>query len=162
MNRGGVLTIDSGDFTLLKYVSALAAPDLERTVGYEKGRLKSGFLIVTLAEDELLTRDDFALASTTANSGGVVKRRADGAPVCIEQILRDRNQDVDVLKDKVARFFARRHGNTPAKVLPDLRHTEGMKYPNAEALGPGIRSGVPQFKLLRPKRFVIHRIEPAR
>ncbi len=161
MSRGGVLTIDSGDFTMLKYIASLAGPDLERTVGYEKGRLKSGFLIVTLAEDEILSKDDFALASTTGNSGGVVKRLASGEPVGIEQILRDRSQDVDALKEKVARFFARRDGNTPAKVLPDLRHTEGMKYPNAEALGPGIRSGVPQFKLLKPKRFVIHRVEPA-
>lgn len=158
--NGGVLTIHSGDFTMLKYISALSGPDLERTVGYERGRLKAGFRIVALANDELLSRDDFTLGSTTGNSGGVVKTLAGGEQVGIEQLLRERHQDVDALKEKVARFFARRDGNTPAKVLPNQPPTADMKYPNAEALGPGIRSGVPQFKLVKPKRFVVVREEP--
>jgi hypothetical protein len=34
-------------------------------------------------------------------------------------------------------------------VLPDLRYTDGMKYPDPEALGPRTHSGVPRFKLLK-------------
>jgi hypothetical protein len=159
MSSAGNVTVDGGDFTLLKYVATLDAEALERTVGFDRGRLKSGFTIVALASNEILAPDDFQLGASSRYSGGVVKQAAAGQGVGIEAILTDRGQDIAELKKKVAAFFASRGGNTPAKVLPNLRHTSGMKYPDAEALAPGVRSGVPQFKLLVPKKFVILRDE---
>lgn len=45
----------------------------------------------------------------------------------------------------------------PPKVLPNRKHTAEYIWSNAESLGSEIRSGVPQFKLLRSKKFVITR-----
>lgn len=155
----GITVIGGGYFTMLKYVATLNAAVLERAVGFEQGRLRDGFLLAVLAGEEVLSPDDFELAASTRYSGGVIRRATDGSAVGIEQLLTMRGQDPASLKRKVSEFFKRRGGNTPAKVLPNLRHTDGMKYPDAEALGPGIRSGVPQFRLLRPKKFVIVRDE---
>lgn len=159
MKNSGTTTIGGGDFTLLKYVATLDRDDLERAVGFERGRLRTGFWIVTLAGDEVLNPDDFELGASTRWSGGVIKNNSKGQAIGIETILLGRDQNVIALKEKVSMFFLKRGGNTPAKVLPNLRHTDGMRYPDAEALGPGMRSGVPQFKLLRPKKFVIIRDE---
>ena len=159
MKSKGIITINDGYFTTLKFVATLNAADLERTVGFERGRLKSGFRLVVLAGSETLAPDDFELAASTRYSGGIIKQAADGSGMGIEQILTEQGQDVASLKLKVSKFFSRRGDNTPTKVLPNLRHTDGMKYPDAEALGPGILSGVPQFKLLKPKKFVIVRAE---
>jgi hypothetical protein len=127
--------------------------------GFERGRLKTGFLIVALADNEVLTPNDFKLGASTRWSGGAVKKDTKGQAIGIETILSQRGQDVTSLKEKVSKFFLMRGGNTPAKVLPNLRHTDGMIYPDGEALGPGIRGGVPQFILLRAKQFVIIRNE---
>lgn len=159
MSTAGTIIVDGGDFTLLKYIAALDAEALERTVGFDRGRLKSGFTIVALAGDEVLGPGDFQLGASTRFSGAVVKQATATQGHGIESMLADRGQDIAELKKKVARFFASRGGNTPAKVLPNLRHTEGMIYPDAEALGPGRRSGVPQFKLLVARKFVILRDE---
>ncbi len=159
MSRSGVVTI-TGDFTLLKYVATLSRGELERTVGFDKGRLHSGFTIVALAGDEVISPEDFELKGSTRWSGGIIKSPSPEAQgQDINAILDARGQDVATLKQRVAEFFARRGGNTPAKVLPNLRHTPGLEYPDAEALGPGIRSGVPQFKLINARRFVIVRDE---
>lgn len=157
MGRAGIVTV-KGDFTMLKFIATLGRRDLEKTVGYEEGRLESGFLIIVLDRSETLHIDEFELKASTRFSGGVL-RKDSLQPCTIEDILIEREQNIENLKVKVAQFFSRRGGNTPAKVLPNLRHTEGMQYPDAEALGPGIRSGVPQFNLMVPKRFIIVREE---
>jgi hypothetical protein len=150
------ITIASGDFTIIKYLRHLNREDLERTVGFDKGRLGKGSVIVVLSEHERLSADDFELGASTRWSGGKIPRRV-GGHAKIENLLIERGQDLGALKQKVAEFFARRGDNTPAKVLPNRNHTSGMVYPDAEALGPGIRSGVMSFKLLNPKQFEIFR-----
>jgi hypothetical protein len=157
MYTSGFMTISGGDFTMLHYVQHLGASELERTVGFAKGRLDQGFLIVALADDELLGPDDFELGASTRFSGAVIKKDADGKGIGIGHLLQARGQDVRLLKQKVAAFLASRGDRRPAKILPNLRHTDGMIYPDAEARGPGLRSGVPQFKLLVPKKFTIIR-----
>ena len=138
----------NGDFTLLKYVIGLRAIELESTLGFAPGRLRSGFRLVALAENELLLADDFHLKASTRWSGGKLgDSDAGGRGTSIEELLSSRGQNVETLKAKVVAFFAQRGGNTPAKVLPNLVHMDGMEYPDATVLGPGIRSGVPQFSL---------------
>jgi hypothetical protein len=159
MKNLGVKTIGGGDFTMLKYIAKLNKEELERAVGFEKGRLNSGFMIVALAGDEILTPDDFELGASTRWSGGVIRKDNDGQAIGIETILLEKGQNVIALKEKVSKFFLLREENTPAKVLPNLRHTAGMKYPDAEVLGPGIKSGVPQFKLINAKKFIVIRDE---
>ena len=151
----GIVMI-TGDFTLLKYIALLNAADLERTIGFDKDRLKSGFRILALAGDETIFPEDFLLKGSTRWSGGLIKSLASqGQGLDINNILLSRGQDVAVLKKRVAYFFAQRGGNTPAKVVPNLRHTKSMKYPDAEALRPGFQSGIPQFSLLTARRFIV-------
>lgn len=144
-----------GYFTTLGYLKGLDARELERAVGFDRDRLAQGFSLIALADDEVLTPSDVELKASSRWSAGAVGGKQGVGGKQIESILLQREQDVTALKAKVCEFFSRRGNNTPAKVLPNLRHTSGMIYPDAEALGPGISSGVPQFDLLVPKRFVI-------
>ena len=162
MSRAGNVTC-TGNFTMLKYIDKLSADEMERTIGFDKGRLKTGFLLVVLADDQVISSHDFELKASTRWSKGLIKSPgAHGAGTEVADLLNHRGQDVTMLKQKVAVFFARRGGNTPAKVLPNLLHTQGMKYPDAEAFGAGSRGGIPQFDLTAPRRFVILRdVSPA-
>lgn len=144
-----------GNFTTLGHLRGLNARELERTVGFDRDRLAQGFSLIALAHDELLTPTDFELKASTRWSAGAVGGKQGVGGNQIETLLLQRGQDLAALKAKVCKFFSRRGDNTPAKVLPNLRHTTGMIYPDAEALGPGISSGVPQFNLLVPRRFVV-------
>lgn len=65
---------------------------------------------------------------------------------------------MELLKTKVCTFLNAGGARAPAKVLPFIRHQAGMQYPDAEALGPGVRSGVPQFDLTVPHEFVVVRV----
>ena len=148
----------SNNFTLLGYLDGLDGPALERTLGFHPGRLAAGFSVACLAESEwLLPRDIDLKASTRWPAGGL---RVPGSPSVreLESLLAERGQDVDSLKTKVCAFFARRGRNTPAKVIPVTLHEDGMQYPAAEAIAPGVRSGVPQFHLNVPKCFVVVRV----
>ena len=145
----------TGDFTTLRYLVGFDASALERRIGFDSGRLAPGFTLVALAEEETLAPDDFELKASTRWSAGAVGGKHGVGGEQIEPILLRRGLDLLTLKERVCKFFARRGKNTPAKILPNLRHTPGMRYPDAEALGPGQSSGVPQFKLLVPKRFII-------
>ena len=144
-----------GNFTTLRYLTGLGASELERTVGFAAGRLASGYLIVALAEDETISPDEFDLKASSRWSKGAVGGKDGVGGQEIETILIRRGQDPSALKQQVCQYFARHPLNRPAKVLPNLRHTPGMLYPDAEALGPGISSGVPQFDLKVLKRFVV-------
>ena len=119
----------------------------------------NGFCIVALAANQLITAQDFELKASTRWSAGAIGKSSSTSGSEVETILDRRGQNVDILKHKVCSFFAERGPNTPAKVLPNLRHTAGMLYPNAEALGPGISSGVPQFNLVTARKFVIVRVK---
>lgn len=150
-----------GDFTMLKYLLNRSAAELERHVGFEAGRLSFGFQIVALAPGEALQPDDFELGASTRWSGGRVTAGGDGdleAGTLVagnaRQLLSDRGQDVDALKARVAAFFRKQRENTPAKVLPRWTHQSWMQYPDATVLGDARRSGIPQFKLIKPRTFV--------
>ncbi len=156
----GIVTC-SGFFTTLRFLQGRSAPDLERAVGFGQGRLASGFKLVVLAEDETIAPGELSLKASSRWSAGLVKSASSGEGKEITDLLLARGQDPDQLKQSVLDFFSRRGLHTPAKILPNLRHTPAMQYPDAEALGPGIRSGIPQFELLVAKRFVIVHSAPS-
>ena len=150
-----------GDFTMLKYLLNRNAAELERHVGFEAGRLSFGFQIVALAPGEELQPDDFELGASTRWSGGRMTageggKLSPGTLVAddISQLLEGRGQSVDELKAKVAAFFCKARENTPAKVLPRWTHESWMQYPDATVLDGAKRSGIPQFKLIKPRTFV--------
>ena len=157
MSDAGPITT-RGYFTTIKHIESLNAAELERAVGFETGRLAAGFTVVRLADKEVIGPRDFRLEASTRWSGGIVNSKdPDKAGGNLERLLSIRGQDVEMLKAKVAAFFAYRGPNTPAKVLPLLPHVGGMKYPYGQALGPAIRSGVPQFYLEQDRRFIVVR-----
>ncbi len=150
-----------GDFTMLKYLLNRSAEELERHVGFEAGRLSAGFRIVVLPPGELLQADDFELGASTRWSGDELTAGGDGdlEPGSLiadnaRALLAARGQDVDGLKAKVAAFFLKERGNTPAKVVPQWAHESWMRYPDATVLDGVKRSGIPQFKLIKPRTFV--------
>ena len=146
----GALT---GDFTMLKYVINLSASELERTLGFAAGRLQSGYRLIMLARNESISEEDFDLnASTRWSHGAVGNPDPEEQGTNIEKLLNARGQNVLALKLKVVAFFAKGGGNTPAKILPNLVHKDGMQYPDATALGAGVRSWVPQFTLKKGVR----------
>ena len=145
----------SGYFTMLDFIEKLSPSELERSLGFHAGRLADGFAIVALATGQQLNPGEIDLAASTRWSGGVVGARG----LEIGALLNERGQSVDQLKQKVCRFFLSGRGRTPAKLLPVAAHSAGMLYPDAEALAPGIRSGVPQFKLRVPKPFTVVRVQ---
>lgn len=144
-----------GNFTTLGFLKGLSAHQLERAVGFDRDRLAQGFSLIALAENEVLVPSDFELKASSRWSAGAVGGKQGVGGKQIESILLQRGQDLMALKEKVSKFFSRRGDNTPAKILPNLLHTAGMIYPDAEVLGPGKSSGVPQFDLLVLKRFVV-------
>jgi len=145
--RGSAMYL-SGDFTMLKFIVNVGAEELERRIGFHAGRLAAGFRCILLAPGELLSPGDFDLKGSTRWSGGKVQQSESQAPdVEIADILQQRGLDTVEARRKVAAFFAKGGGNTPAKVVPAQRHQRWMTYPNAEALGQGIRSGIPQFTM---------------
>ena len=138
----------SGYFTMLKYLDDLRVDVLERSVGFEVGRLAAGFRVLILSPGDLIGKDEFSLNASTRWSGGDVGnavRKPDES--ALEALLVARDQDVDLLKSKVAGYFAKRGGNTPVKVVPNLDDCAGTRYPDGMALRFGQRSGVPQFTL---------------
>jgi hypothetical protein len=154
----GQTLLVKGNFTTLGFLDGLSGPTLERTLGFSSGRLSAGFAVVALADGEALRPDEIELKGSTRWSGGHIGPVGSEVRRELEAILRERTQDVASLKAKVCTFLARRGRNTPAKVIPGTVHAAGMQYPDAEALGVGIRSGVPQFNLVMPKRFTVIRI----
>jgi hypothetical protein len=143
---------------MLKFIRNRSADELERRVGFDPGRLTAGYRLIVLAPGTLIRADEFDLKASTRWSAGAVRGPGSQGPGRdIEDMLEARGQNVLELKDKTAAFFAKGGGNAPAKVLPNQTHEYWMTYPDANALGPGIRSGIPQFRL-RPgirKRAVV-------
>jgi hypothetical protein len=151
----GQQVLARGYFTMLDFIEKLSASELERSLGFHAGRLSAGFAIVALATGQQVTSDEVDLAASSRWSGGLIGGRE------MQALLDERGQDVDQLKKRVCRFFLSGRGRTPAKVLPVVVHSGHMLYPDAEALAPGLRSGVPQFKLLVPKPFTVVRVHSA-
>ena len=158
MNSIGQIVEVTGDFTMLKYIEHLGPAELERTVGFDRGRLDNGFILIVLSDDQLLIPSDFNLKASSRWSKGAVGKNDVSPGAEIEAILMQQGQNIEILKQKVCKFFSKRGVNRPAKVLPNLGHTSGMLYPDAEARGPGIRSGVPQFNLTVARKFVVLRV----
>lgn len=158
----------SGNFTMLKYLLHRTPAELERRLGFHAGRLDTGGWVIVLAPGERMSATDFRLDASTRWSGGrFAPTTAQDTSRRIEDLLgarlgdaatpEQREQEIARLRALVADFFAEHWLNAPAKVLPAATHKPGMRYPHAQALAPGVRSGVPQFTVTHPagKRAVI-------
>jgi hypothetical protein len=152
--RIGQTLVCKGNFTMRGFVEDCSPADLERRVGFEAGRLSQGYAIAVLAHGHQLAPDEFELQGSTRWSGGFTTMSAEGRSG-LEDLLASRGQSAMNLKTRVCRFLAIGGANRPAKVLPFVGHTPGMSYPDAEALGVGIRGGIPQFNLVLPRLFAV-------
>jgi hypothetical protein len=145
-----------GDITLWRYLRSVSPLDLERVVGFHPGRLAQGFQIVVLGSGQIIAPNDIELGASTRWSNSEIVL-ASGKVSRPERLFEERGQDVMALRAKVAAFMNLGGDNAPAKVVPFLKHRDGMEYPDAEALGFGRSSGIPAFKLVSPKLFRIER-----
>lgn len=147
-----------GNFTMLGYIDQWDGVELERRVGFHPGRLSHGFAIVALAPGQVLLPQDLELQGSTRWSGGFAQPVPGQELAHLESVLSARGQDTQQLKRKVCEFFARGGKQTPAKVIPFIPHASGMAYPDAEAIAPGVRSGIPQFNLLQLRVFRVVKV----
>ena len=161
MHSLGETAMLRGNFTMLGFIDSWRALDLERRLGFSPGRLAAGYAVFALAPGQRLGPYDFELQGSTRWSGGFSIRTRSSETADLEDLLSGRGLDVTQLKEKVCEFFARRGAQTPAKVVPVTTHAPGMQYPDANALGAGIRSGVPQFNLLVPRPFSVVKVQAA-
>ena len=134
---------------MLRYLIHRTDAELEKTVGFHRGRLAPGYKIMMLLPEDALAPHDFELGASTRWSGGWLEGGKK-----ISEMLVDRGKNPTELRERVARFFASDRINTPAKILPNWVHEDWMHYPDAEGIGPNLGSGIPQFKLLKSRRFV--------
>jgi hypothetical protein len=151
---GFVMLMMRGDFTFWKYLKNLQPRDFERTLGFDSGRLADGFAVIVMHPGEILSENDFILQASTRWSGNEISKTKDPA----EEILSRRGIVPVDSRKKVLSFIGKSPDNTPAKVIMNLEHQAGMKYPDAEALALGTRSGVPSFNLRMPKRALLARL----
>ena len=144
--------IIGGDFTMWKYLRNTPPWDLELKVGFHSGRLYDGFSIFLMSPADHVSCHEIELGASTRWSGSIIPGK-DGTGRKIEDLLLSRGQNLEQIKQKVCDFLNLRGDNTPAKVVPVLRHAPGMVYPDAQVLGGGIRGGIPAFRLGVGKRF---------
>lgn len=161
MHSLGETAMLRGNFTMLGAIDSWGGDDLERRLGFSPGRLSAGYAVFALAPGQRLGPHEFELQGSTRWSGGYSIRTRSDEKAELEELLASRGQDVIRLKEKVCEFFARRGARTPAKVVPVIGHASGMQYPDATALAPGVRSGVPQFNLLVPRLFTVVKVQAA-
>lgn len=143
-----------GFFTTSRYLLGKDRKALERTLGYRDGLLDAGFDMGVLADDQVLAEDDFELMASTRHPNGKITTE-DGRLVAerLDDLLEARGKSPQELRRLVAAFFARGGPNTPAKVFAHARNTTASDYVRAEAGDPGIRVGVPQFRIAANKSF---------
>ncbi len=143
-----------GNITMLGFVDQWSGTELERRVGYGAGRLANGCAILALVRGQALRPEDIQLRGSTRWSGGYASPQGKD----VEDLLGDRGQNISEVKQRLCRFFAANEKNRPAKVVPFIPHGPNATYPDAEALGAGIPSGIPQFNLIVPRLFEVVRV----
>jgi len=141
----------TGDCTLWRFLKDLPPRDFEMTLGFDTGRLQSGFVVLVLSPLENINFDEIELEGSTRWSNNKIGKNA----LPMEQVIRNRGVDPAALRKRFCSFINRGGDNAPAKILPTRKHELGMAYPHANALGLGIRSGVPAFKLKVAKAFEV-------
>lgn len=145
-----------GDITSLKFLSVLEPREMERALGYSLGRLDQGYAIALLRDP--VTTDQFRLGGMSYFSGGreglPAKTAAEDKrrPLVDDRVKREYDDGGLRLRKLAAAAINQLNGpDRTAKVLPSIRHDAGLppsvQYPRG--------TGVPQWTLLQPKRFLI-------
>jgi hypothetical protein len=136
--------------------------ELERRLGYKRGRLSRGWYLLLLLGDPPAA-DEFEFAGYSHFSGGRIRghqidplRRGP----TVEEDLRTDGLDVAVLRSATAKRFVTQGPERVAKVVPRLRDTDAHetsiqkgKYWNTEL------SPIAQWVLTRPREFLVQRAQ---
>lgn len=141
-----------GFFTHARYLRSQPAEEIERRLGYRKGRLASGWWLLFL--QQMPAPDQFEYRGYSQMSGGRAQGHLDpGNPTAEETLLRS-GVKVFSLKSRTLKdtFFLSGPGRL-AKIVPIAGAFGALDYP------PG--SGIPQFELTVPLTFrVVAEIAP--
>ena len=141
-----------GCMTRLKFVINQPTRELERRIGYGAGRLDGGWWLLLLMES--VQASDYEFFGHTHFSGGRIGHPAGGASrPSVEQDLRGRlsPEGFNRQKQAVAAGMVLSGSDRIAKVVP----RDGKDPARNDAENFPVGSGVPQWNLLVPKRFVV-------
>lgn len=146
----------NGDVTTLTGCGLFTASNIEDMIGYGAGRLDKGYYVLLLKQG--LTGDDFTFAGTTLRSGGrlglpAATKSADDARIRVhDRILREHGSEgYRVLQKGALTTVANTGGTRIAKVLPVIRHAEGLP-PNVQYPMGG---GGLQWTLTKERKFFV-------
>ncbi|NKC32817.1 hypothetical protein [Falsiroseomonas selenitidurans] len=156
----GDFTQATGFFTRLIAVVGQPPNELERRLGFHAGRLAQGWMLLALKE--AIAPGEFAFAGYTNSAGGRTAATLPSGvtlPVGIDEAMRSRSSEIDRrlgagwygAQRSLAESFVLTGPQRIVKVVPRMRHMAAM--PDEEQYPPG--SGVPQWILLKPKRFIV-------
>jgi len=146
----------TGYFTKAIFLRGQSSLEVERRIGYRRGRLSAGWWLLFLERKPMVS--EFEFRGYSQMSGGISQGHLPNPsdPRTAEQRLRDSGSDLGRQKtDIVNRVFTVTGANRLAKVIPIRGEFGESDYP------PG--SGIPQWTLTRNANLqatVVAKIEP--
>jgi len=146
----------SGNVTTLIFIKPGHERGMEHDLGYGEGRLSQGYFIALLRQP--LAVRDFKLAGYSYFSGGRIGKPANTAAKdklrehLQDSVLREHGLDGALQMKRIAQKGMAATGRSRiAKVLPMVRHNPTMSPAEQYPVG----RGVPQFELVRERRFLV-------
>lgn len=145
-----------GDVTQNKWVGARSAAALESNLGFGRGRLSEGWVVLVLKQ--VLTHDDFEFSGLTLRSGGRLGLPADSVaadklrPRVHDEVMRDfGSSGYKALQTKALATITPTGEDRLVKVVPVIRHSATMEPSEQYPMGGG---GL-QWTLRRPCEFLV-------
>lgn len=152
----GQQKVMKGFFTKALFIRGQSSAEAEKRLGYRAGRLAQGWYLCFLLE--MPNVNEFEVRGYSQMSGGVARGHLPKPPDPrnSEQRLNDDGFDLARIKSGlITRTFQLRGPERLAKVIPKSGEFGDNDYP------PG--SGIPQWTLVAPKRFIIREfIDPGK
>lgn len=153
-----------GNVTTLDKLPVGSGEEIERMVGYHRGRLSDGYFILLLVE--AITADDFDFHGITLRSGGKTGNPGQPNRQPVQQVMTKEfaksfqlrpdprqaaSAHIKQMKDRLVRRDVSRGPDRLAKVLPTIRHNRSI--PDAVQYPPG--GGALQWDLTKEAQFLV-------
>ena len=150
----GSRTSMGGYATKMIYIAGQQPQELEDRIGYHRGRLAQGFLVLVL--DDRIVPSEIELVGHSHFSGGRIGHPKLTGRITAEDSLRQAFGGGLVSRQKqlLAQTLNTGGSDTVVKVLPSIRHDPAM--PDYEQYPVG--TGIPQFNLTTKKNFVVRAV----
>ena len=152
--RLGSRTSMGGYATKAIFVAGQRPQELEDRIGYHRGRLAQGFLMLVI--DDRIVPSEIELVGHSHFSGGRIGHPTLANRVTAEESLRQAFGGGLVARQKqlLAQTLNAGGSDTVVKVQPTIRHDPAMPDHKQYPVG----TGIPQFNLLTKKTFVVRAV----